>query len=116
MGAGTSSAGAFAEAVRALREALAAAGRDPSAFPTGKRAYVAIDQPRERVETWYRAVYGRPAPDGDVLFTGDAEAVAERLAGLVEAGAQHLLVHPIGDERAQLDVVAARVLPLLRAR
>lgn len=114
IGAGMSSAADFGEQLPRLREELDRAGRDAAAFPVGKRAYVAIDQPPETVDRWFRSTYGIPTPDGETVFTGDAEAVTGRLWQLRQAGADTLVVHAVGDERAQLDVLAERVLPALR--
>ena len=58
MGAGSSPSSAFPPMLAQLRKYLDAEGRDPSSFPIGKRAYVAIDRPAEEVAEWFRAVYG----------------------------------------------------------
>jgi probable F420-dependent oxidoreductase len=114
IGAGTSSAGTFAACAARVRELLDEAGRDAAAFPIAKRAYVAVDQPEARVAEFYRTVYGAAPPPDDVVFRGDAGAVGERLAGLAAAGARHLVIHPIGEERPQLDALVERAVPELR--
>src|SRR5262249_57492228 len=48
MGAGSLSTAKFADEVKLLHGFLHEAGRDPAAFPVGKRVYLAIDKDRER--------------------------------------------------------------------
>lgn len=112
IGAGSSPSSAFPPMVARLREYLEAEIRDPNAFPIGKRAYVAIDRPAEEVADWFRAVYG-PAISPDVAITGSPEQVVEELVQLREAGAELLLVSPVGDDRPQLELVIEHVLPVL---
>lgn len=112
MGAGSSPSSAFAPMVSQLREQLEVAGRDPRSFPIAKRVYVAIDRPPEEVGGWFRAVYG-PAIAPEVAVRGGAEEVVEELRGVREAGAELLLVSPVGDDRAQLELVIEHILPAL---
>ncbi len=112
IGAGSSPSSVFPPMVRQLREYLEAEGRDPSSFPIGKRAYVAIDRPAEEVGEWFRAVYGG-AITPDVAVTGSPAQVVEELLELREAGAELLLVSPVGDDRPQLELVIEHVLPVL---
>jgi probable F420-dependent oxidoreductase len=113
IGAGSSPASKFPATVSELREYLEQEGRDPSSFPIGKRAYVAIDRPPQEVSDWFQAVYGGGiAPD--VATAGSRSQVIEQLLGLREAGAETLLVSPVGDDAAQLELVIEHVLPALR--
>ena len=96
-----------------LREYLEAEGRDPGSFPIAKRAYVAIDRPEQEVADWFRAVYGGAIPP-DVAIAGNPRHVAEELVKLREAGAELVLVSPVGDDRPQLELVIEHVLPALR--
>jgi alkanesulfonate monooxygenase SsuD/methylene tetrahydromethanopterin reductase-like flavin-dependent oxidoreductase (luciferase family) len=98
--------------VSRLREELAAHGRDPSSFPIGKRAYVAINRPQHEVDDWFQAVYGGFV-SSEVAITGGPEQVVEELMQLREAGAELLLVAPAGDDRPQLELVIEHVLPVL---
>jgi hypothetical protein len=61
-----------------LRKYLDAEGRDPSSFPIGKRAYVAIDRPAEEVAEWFRAVYG-PVISREVAIAGSVDEVVRAL-------------------------------------
>lgn len=112
MGAGSSPSSAFPEMVSRLREQLEAQGRDASSFPIAKRVYVAIDRPPREVSDWFRAVYGPFVPP-EVAATGSAEHVVDELRRVREAGAELLVVSPVGDDRAQLDLVIEHVLPAL---
>lgn len=50
----------------------------------------------------------------ELVFHGSAEAVAERLRGHLAAGADHVAVHPVRDDRDPMGVAALRALaPLL---
>lgn len=112
IGAGSSASGAFPGQLAQLRGFLEAEGRDPASFPVAKRAYVAIDRPAEEVAAWFRAVYG-PAISPEVAITGSAERVVDELQGLREAGAELLVVAPVGDDRPQLELIVEHVLSAL---
>ena len=112
LGAGSSPSAAFPAMVSQLRQYLEAEGRDPSSFPVGKRVYVAIDRPAQEVGEWFRAVYG-PAVPPDVAVSGSPKHVVEQLLELRKAGAELLLVSPVGDDRLQLELVIEHVLPAL---
>lgn len=112
LGAGSSPSAAFPAMVSQLRQYLEAEGRDPSSFPVGKRVYVAIDRPAQEVGEWFRAVYG-PAVPPEVAVSGSPQHVVERLLELRRAGAELLLVSPVGDDRLQLELVIEHVLPAL---
>ena len=56
----------------------------------------------------------RPAEElRAILPIGSAEECAERLLAYVRAGAQRVFLWPLADERAQLELFRARVVPLL---
>jgi len=113
IGAGSSPSSAFPAMLAQLRESLEAEGRDPTSFPVGKRAYVAIDRPADEVGEWFQAVYGGAiAPE--VALSGTAAQVVEELLELREAGADLLLVSPVGDDQPQLELIIEHVLPALR--
>jgi probable F420-dependent oxidoreductase len=113
MGAGSSPSRAFAPMVSELREYLEAEGRDPTSFPIGKRAYVAIDRPAQEVADWFQAVYGGAIPP-EVATSGSPDEVLGELLELRDAGAELLLVSPVGDDRPQLEMVIEHLLPALR--
>ena len=50
------------------------------------------------------------------LPIGPAEVCAERLGAFAAAGAQRAFIWPLGDDVRQLELVAERVVPLIRGR
>lgn len=112
IGAGSTPSGAFPGQAAQLRQSLEEEGRDPATFPIGKRVYVAIDRPPDEVAAWFKAVYG-PAIGPDVAIAGSAQQVLDGLRELREAGADLLVVAPVGDDRPQLEQIAEHVLPVL---
>ena len=113
IGAGSSPSSAFPLQVSRLRECLEAEGRSASSFAIGKRAYVAISRPAAEVAEWFQAVYGGAVPP-DVAIAGNPAQVVDELLQLQEAGAELVLVSPVGDDRPQLELVIEHVLPALR--
>ena len=110
MGAGSASTAEFAAEIKVLRGLLAEAGRDPSAFPIGKRVYIAVDNDASRaagrLAEWFGAFYGRPEMAAEVSVWGDAKTCRDRLADVVDAGARSLLLNPVFDEPEQLERLA----------
>ena len=58
-------------------------------------------------------MYGGGIPP-DVATVGSPNQVLEELLRLREAGADTLLISPVGDDAAQLQLVIEHVLPALR--
>lgn len=112
IGAGASRVNDFPAMASQLREYLEAEGRDPSSFPIGKRAYVAIDRPAQEVSDWFHAIYG-PAVSPEAAVTGSTEHVVDQLLQLKGAGAQFVILSPVGDDRPQFEPLIDRVLPAL---
>jgi alkanesulfonate monooxygenase SsuD/methylene tetrahydromethanopterin reductase-like flavin-dependent oxidoreductase (luciferase family) len=110
IGAGASTAADFARAAKLVREQLYALGRDPQHFPLSKRVYLAIDDDAARAEQRLAerltGIYGAFAPGTEAAVVGPPERVLEALWQLVEAGATHLLLNPLYDERQQLEAAA----------
>ena len=110
IGAGSASTATFAGEAGRLRTLLARAGRDPAAFPIGKRVYVAVDADRaragRRLAEWFGAFYGKPSLADQVCVWGDAAQCAQGLRNVVAAGAQWLMLHPVFDEGEQLERLA----------
>lgn len=117
IGAGSASTAAFAEQMKVLRELLAERGRDSSAFPIGKRVYLAIDRDRaragKRLAEWFGAFYGRPALAEEVSVWGDVDTCVEGLRAVAAAGAGFLMLNPVFDEAEQLERIAADLAPRL---
>ena len=113
MGSGGSSNAAFVRSVPILREALEKAGRDPATFPISKRVFLSVDErpeaARAELHRWFTLVYRNPEGTDASGIHGTPEQVRERLEELVAAGANHLLLNPIGRYAEQLEVLASVV-------
>jgi probable F420-dependent oxidoreductase len=113
MGPGSSSAADFVQHVGHLRRFLDEAGRDPATFPISKRVYLAIDddagRAEQRLRGWFAHTYGNADMANRVAFWGPQPQVFEQITALVNAGAQHLLLHPVFDYDEQLDALRAFV-------
>jgi probable F420-dependent oxidoreductase len=124
MGAGSSTTAHFTNAVQTVRQALAEQGKDPARFPIGKRVYLMVDddaaRARERVLAGLHRIYGPMPGIEDVPVSGTPEDVANGLREVIDAGAQTILLNPVGEgvaeDRDQMERLAAEVLPRLTAR
>jgi probable F420-dependent oxidoreductase len=117
MGAGSSSTADFLEQYGLLRRFLDEAKRDPATFAVSKRIYLAVDNDRSRAERRLREWFGmryRSADRGSQCgIWGSAAACTEKLAAIVRAGAQHLLLNPMFDDLEHLELLAQEVIPHL---
>jgi len=117
-GSGGSPADRFASQVRAVRTALADAGRDPAAFPIAKRLYIGVDdnaaRARDRVNAALAGIYGRPVPEieGAAVAGKPADCAAE-IARIAAAGAELILLTTLFDPDEQAARLAADVIPLV---
>jgi alkanesulfonate monooxygenase SsuD/methylene tetrahydromethanopterin reductase-like flavin-dependent oxidoreductase (luciferase family) len=123
LGAGSSTTTAFAEQVDTLRQELERQNRDPAGFTIGKRVYLAVDDDpgsaRERVLTGLRRTYGAMPGIEDVPVSGTPDNVVRGLREVRDAGAEMILLNPIGadatEDLEQMERLAADVLPHLDA-
>jgi probable F420-dependent oxidoreductase len=110
LGAGSSPSAGFGDQRGIVVEALRDAGRDPDAFPIGKRVYVAVEdtegRARDRLTPLLDGMYDAPGLTDRVALCGPPEACAEHLRGLVAAGAGELLLNPMYDYLEQLEALA----------
>jgi alkanesulfonate monooxygenase SsuD/methylene tetrahydromethanopterin reductase-like flavin-dependent oxidoreductase (luciferase family) len=121
MGAGSSPTAKFADAVRTLRVQLAKQGEDAADFPIGKRVYLIVDddaaRARERVLAGLRRIYGQMPGIEEVPVSGTPDDVARGLREVIDAGAEMILLNPVGDsvaqDRDQMERLAGEVLPRL---
>ena len=121
LGAGSSPTAKFAEAVPIVRREIVEQGKDPSAFTIGKRVYLMIDddpaKARERVLAGLHRIYG-PTPSVDeVPVSGTVDDVIAGLRDVIEAGAETILLNPVGrditEDHEQMERLAAEVIPQL---
>ncbi len=121
LGAGSSTTATFTEAVRGVRRELAEQGKDPARFQIGKRVYLMIDddptQARRRVLDGLHRIYGGMAGIDDVPVSGTVDDVAAGLREVIDAGAETILLNPVGrdvaEDREQMERLAAEVIPQL---
>jgi probable F420-dependent oxidoreductase len=121
LGAGSSTTEAFAGAVTTVRRELAEQQKDPAHFTIGKRVYLMIDddpaRARDRVLAGLRRIYGQMPGIDSVPVSGTPDDVARGLAEVIDAGAEMLLLNPVGSDvpenREQMERLAAEVIPQL---
>jgi probable F420-dependent oxidoreductase len=115
-GAGSTTTAAFADQVRIVREALAAAGRDPSTFPIAKRVYVAVDDDADRAQARVTAAldeqygyFGLPDLTPVAVF-GPPDVCRRGLREVADAGAGLIMLNPLFDETEQMERLATSVV------
>lgn len=121
LGAGSSTTAAFAEAVTQLHSALQSQGKDTAGFPIGKRVYLMVDDDRDlahaRVQAGLHRIYGEMTGIDAVPVWGTADEVAAGLREVADAGAEMILLNPVGEDvaadREQMERLAAEVIPQL---
>lgn len=121
LGAGSSTTAAFAGAVAVVRRELGEQQKDPAHFTIGKRVYLMVDddaaRARERVLAGLRRIYGTMPGVEDVPVSGSPDDVARGLRQVIDAGAEYLLLNPVGvdvgENREQMERLAAEVIPRL---
>jgi probable F420-dependent oxidoreductase len=117
-GAGSSPTGKFAEQVQIVRAALAEAGRPADDFPIAKRVYIGIDEDAERARSRMNAalerIYGHRVPAIEAAaITGPAADCVREVNQVAEAGTELILFTAPFDQREQMELLAAAVLPKL---
>jgi probable F420-dependent oxidoreductase len=117
-GSGGSPADRFASQVRAVRTALADAGRDPAAFPIAKRLYIGVDdnaaRARDRVNAAITGIYGRKVPEIEAAAVAGTPAdCAAEVARVAAAGAELILFTTLFEPAEQAARLAADVIPLV---
>jgi probable F420-dependent oxidoreductase len=116
MGAGSQTTAHFAEQVKVVREELSAQGRDPGTFRIGKRVYVHVeDDPalaRRRLEDALAHHYGRGGWS-EHIHAGPAEQCAASIRAVADAGAELIMLNTMVDDAAQLERLAAELIPSL---
>jgi alkanesulfonate monooxygenase SsuD/methylene tetrahydromethanopterin reductase-like flavin-dependent oxidoreductase (luciferase family) len=121
MGAGSSTTANFAEAVKTVHRELENQGKDRAGFTIGKRVYVTIDddagRARERVLDGLHRIYGDMPGIDAVPVCGTPDNVVRGVRQVIDAGAQMILLNPVGEhvaeDREQMERLAAEVIPQL---
>jgi probable F420-dependent oxidoreductase len=116
-GAGSSTTAQFAEHVTGVWAALDEAGRDRGSFPIAKRVYLAVDDDADRARRSIAAALDRLYGYfglRDIAAVAVAGAPADCIEGLqavADAGADLILLNPLGDDLDQMEQLVADVLP-----
>ncbi|MGA9489903.1 MAG: LLM class flavin-dependent oxidoreductase [Mycobacterium sp.] len=121
LGAGSSTTAKFAEAVAIVRREIAEQGKDPATFRIGKRVYLMIDddaaKARQRVLGGLHRIYGAMPGVDEVPVSGTVDDVVAGLRDVIGAGAETILLNPVGrdvaEDREQMERLAAEVIPQL---
>jgi alkanesulfonate monooxygenase SsuD/methylene tetrahydromethanopterin reductase-like flavin-dependent oxidoreductase (luciferase family) len=123
MGAGSSTTTSFAEAVKVVHRELDEQRKDATQFRIAKRVYLTIDddaaRARERVLAGLHRIYGDlPGIDfAAVPVYGTTADVIRGLREVIDAGAEMILLNPVGadvaEDREQMERLAAEVIPQL---
>jgi probable F420-dependent oxidoreductase len=115
-GAGSTTTAQFREQVRDLRRILAEERRDGAEFPIAKRVYIHVDEDDARaarvVSENLAQIYAHIAADfSAVAVFGSPKTCIDGVREVVEAGAELILFTPLHDGAAQMERVAAEVVP-----
>jgi probable F420-dependent oxidoreductase len=115
----------YAQSLDKIRAAAAAAGRGLDGFVAAHLTFITVGRDRERARAaWVARLSRRYAQDFGPLadrygVIGTPEQCAEQLEKFRAAGCRYFLMNAICDppeEREQLELIAAEVLPRLRGR
>jgi probable F420-dependent oxidoreductase len=116
IGAGSQTTAQFAEQVKVVREELSVQGREPATFRIGKRVYVHVEDDaalgRHQLDDALTQHYGRGGWS-EHLLAGSAEQCSTGMRAVADAGAELILLNPLVDDAAQLERLAAEVIPAL---
>ena len=121
LGAGSSTTATFVEAAVTVRRELAEPGKDATQFTLGTRVYLTVDddaaRARERVVDGLHRIYGGMPGIEAVPVSGTPDDVVRGLREVIDAGAQMILLNPVGEnvaeDREQMERLAAEVIPQL---
>src|SRR5437773_945360 len=114
----------FAEQFPRVQAAARAAGRAPDAVTGAAYVTLALDPngaaAEQRLNSFLEAYYAAPAKTilaRQATYAGPVEGCVEWLQRWIDAGARHLALRFAGgDQLAQVDEAASRLLPRLRRR
>ncbi|WUH98522.1 LLM class flavin-dependent oxidoreductase [Spirillospora sp. NBC_00431] len=121
-GAGPAATDDFLHQLTIVKRALDEQGRDPATFTIAKSVYIAVEDTvelaRQRlIPAFDRAFGGNPVYDAAgmadrVAVFGPPEHCAQRLSELFDAGVDELTLHPMYDQREQLEAFGELVSAL----
>ncbi len=106
---GPSDASVYADNWAKVQGYAADAGRDPSSITPAMYMTLSIDDDEAKAEAaldaYLEAYYNQPAAHlrgHQAAFAGTPDAAAEWVQSFVDAGAAHLCIRPVGEDRAQM--------------
>jgi alkanesulfonate monooxygenase SsuD/methylene tetrahydromethanopterin reductase-like flavin-dependent oxidoreductase (luciferase family) len=116
MGAGSQTTEQFIAQMAVVREAMRETGRTD--FQTAKRVYITVDDDeetaREVAAKGMDKLYGYFGLQiAGAAVAGSPATCITKLAEVRDAGAEMILLNPLSDERAQMERLAAEVMPAL---
>jgi alkanesulfonate monooxygenase SsuD/methylene tetrahydromethanopterin reductase-like flavin-dependent oxidoreductase (luciferase family) len=113
IGAGKQTLNEFEKCASEVRELVGA--EDRADFTVSKRIYLLVDARRaraqERTRRWFETFYRRPELGQEVTVMGDVSACVEQIAAHFQAGANHVVLHPLDDGEDQYRTVIDEVVP-----
>jgi probable F420-dependent oxidoreductase len=116
---GTASLKRFASVWEKIAAAATANGRDPASIHKAGITYLTIDENKSRAtaacEEYLKAYYGKINLDVESeTALGSPDRCAERLGSLFARGIETVILRLVKPDLGQLDLLAEKVLPLLR--
>ncbi len=115
-GAGSQTTAQFTEQAQTIRQELQRAGRDPASFQIAKRVYIHVDddtaRAREQIDAALTYHYGRSGLS-PVAVAGPPATCVAGLREVADAGAELIQLNPLVEDAAQMERLAAEVIPAL---
>ena len=101
IGAGSTPMDAFLDDIKQL----------PADFPKAKRLYLALGDNLSRLREWFGAFYHKPEMADQVAVWGSPHQIVDQIIRLRDAGVNYILLNPVFDEEAQMELLCEHVLP-----
>jgi alkanesulfonate monooxygenase SsuD/methylene tetrahydromethanopterin reductase-like flavin-dependent oxidoreductase (luciferase family) len=116
--AGSSSFNDYVREIEIVRQELAQQARDEASFGLGKRLYLAVERRgRSRLaemRAWFAANYGKPEMAERVGINGPPDRIVEAVLDVHRHGGRLVILDPVPDPAADLNVLAHEVVPAVR--
>lgn len=109
----------FTRNIEKVREAAAAAGRDPSTINGSTLAFVSLDdhmaRARERAFAYQANYYSPERADPDQCILGSVEQCLEKVGPYLEAGSDPFILSPVTADLDHFERICKNLLPRLAA-
>ena len=83
----------------------------PADFPKAKRLYLTLGDNLSRLREWFGAFYHKPEMADQVAVWGSPQQIVDQIIRLRDAGVNYILLNPVFDEEAQMELLCEHVLP-----